>query len=199
MFWKKETKAELSPLEITHTVLGDTSGIISPMSCETALKYPFLSHYGANTECDYCVNGTIGELSFEFSYPLKVYSTERSKKYHHYSFIGNCLTIRHPGITLKKTYSFSGKPFCPPSDDLWVKGSKFKGVSIFSFGTELSDSELNTVKCLIAWIESGLSAILSARYAIFTNAGTANIVFWEPELYDLESQLMILKEKMLQY
>ena len=47
---------------------------------------------------------------------------------------------------------------------------------------------------LVDWLEEEAAAAISARYGLFLGRGTAGMVFWEPELYDLEAQLRIITE-----
>ena len=193
-FKKKKQLPALSPQELARIVFGNNTTVTAAFHCNTADKYPFLLPWGSNAEADYHVHGEYGELNFEFSFPLKIYTSEQEYKIHHYGFWGSCLTIQHPLLALRNTYAFSGKPFRAPDDVMWVYNDKFKGLSIWSEYANLSATEMDTLKKIISWIESGMSAMASARYAVFYKQDKLSIVFWEPELYDFESQLKMLRD-----
>lgn len=193
-FKKKKQSPPLTPPEIAERIFGNDTTVTAPFCSSTAVKYPFLSHWGSNAEADYHVQGKQGELDFEFSFPLKIYTSEMEYKIHHYGFWGSCLTLRHPSLSLRNTYAFSGKPFRAPDDEAWLRNDKFKGLSIWSEHAPLTVEEMAAVKKLISWVESGMSAIVSVRYAVFCKRDTVSVVFWEPELYDFESQLEILRD-----
>lgn len=193
-FKKKKPVASLTPSEVAKNIFGSDTVVSRQLKCQTAEKYPFLSRWGTNAECDYYVQGQYGELNFEFSFPLKVYTTERAHKVHHYGFWGSCLTISSLLLQLRNAYAYSGKPFRAPDSDSWFYNNKFKGVSIWSENMSLSTAEMDIVKRFVSWVESGMSALASARYAFFFAHGKVSIVFWEPDLYDFESQLNMLHE-----
>ncbi len=193
-FKKKKPVAPLTPSEVAKNIFGSETVVFTQFKCQTAEKYPFLFRWGTNAECDYHVQGKYGELNFEFSFPLKVYATERARKVHHYGFWGSCLTVSSPLLQLRNTYAYSGKPFCAPDSDSWFYNNKFKGVSIWSENMPLSAAEMDIVKHFVSWVESGMSALASVRYAFFFAHGKVSIVFWEPDLYDFESQLNMLHE-----
>ena len=193
-FKKKKPVVSLTPSEVAKNIFGSETVVLTQLKCQTAEKYPFLSRWGTNAECDYHVQGQYGELNFEFSFPLKVYTTERAHKVHHYGFWGSCLTVSSQLLQLRNTYAYSGKPFCAPDSDSWFYNNKFKGVSIWSENMPLSAAEMDIVKHFVSWVESGMSAMASARYAIFCKQYNVSVVFWEPELYDFESQLNILRD-----
>ena len=195
-FRKKKQVTSLTPLEVAKNIFGSETVVSTQLKCQTAEKYPFLSRWGTNAECDYYVQGQYGELDFEFSFPLKIYTSEQEYKVHHYGFWGSCLTLRHPLLDLRNIYAFSGRPFRSPEDATWLYNDKFKGLSIWSVYAELSAEEMATLKKIISWIESGMSAMASARYAVFCEQDKISVVFWEPELYDFESQLSILRDQL---
>ena len=195
LFFKKEKRPPpLTPQEIVEAVFGSNTTVTTSFRCHTSEKFPFLSRWGSHAEAGYFVNGEYGELVFEFSIPLKIFDTERDYKFHHYGFVGSCLTLRHPFPSLRNTYAFSGKPFRKPDDETWVYNDKTKGVSIWSEYAQLSAEEMATVEKFISWIEGGMSAMVSARYALFCKRDTISVVFWEPAFYHFESQLDMLHD-----
>ena len=87
-------------------------------------------------------------------------------------------------------------PFRPPEETGWVKNGKTKGAAVWSEGQTLSPEERRTVDDLICWIDTEFCALWSTRYALQIRDGCITIAFWEPELYDPESQMKLFADAM---
>jgi len=193
-FRKRAPKAVRSTAEIARSVFGDSADAIAPMRCETAEKYPFLACFGTQAESDFFVWGTCGTLEFECAFPLKIYSSQREYDRRSYGFLGSCITLMRPAFEMRSVYACTGKPFRAPEGAGWVLNEPCRGLSVWSMDQILSRAEEEILRQLIDWIEGHVYAMDASRYAIFIRDSRAHLVFRDPELCDLQSQLQLLKE-----
>lgn len=175
-------------------VFGEDIETAQDQTFQAEKDFPMLAEFASHLECEYFVCGKYREIPFAFYFPLKAYRTERDRKYFHWAFFGSCLLLRHSKYCIPTVYAFTGRPFHRFKETMWLKSPKFRGLSIWSSGTPLTPGNRQTVEELITWVEHSLSACMSAQYALYIKDNTATITFWEPELYDCESQLKLLAE-----
>lgn len=194
MFFKKHRQERVDLQKIAGSVFGHDAVTGQNKQFITESDFPLLAEFASNAECDYVIHGNYHGLAFGLYFPLKVYKTERDRKISHWAFLGNCITVRNDSFRIRNTVALTGKPFRKPNNGLWHKNDTVKRVSVWSEGERLSQAEFQVIEKLITWIDRELSALWSPRYAVQICNGTATIVFWEPDLYDPESQMKLLAE-----
>lgn len=197
MFFRRKPGPEASgPLadEIARRVLGPTARGAAGQRFPTAHRYPFLSGWGEGCECGYLVEGAWGGRKLSLAVPLQLYRSEADRARARYSLTGLCLQLEAPGWRDREAYLFSGRPFRAPEGAGWVKNLPVRRREAWSAEAPLSPGEMERAAALVDWLEEEAAAAISARYGLFLGRGTAGMVFWEPELYDLEAQLRIITE-----
>ena len=193
-FRKKHQREQVDLQETAASIFGPDVVVGRNKAFSTGEDFPLRAEFAPHAECDYAVHGHYRGLEFDLCFPLKVYQTEREKRISHWAFLGSCITVRKDGFRIRNTVALTGKPFRRPNNGLGQKNDPVKRVAIWSDGERLSQTEFQVIEKLIIWIDREFSALCSPRYAVQVRNGTASIVFWEPDLYDAESQMKLLAE-----
>lgn len=191
-FRKKHQREQVDLQETAASIFGPDVVVGRNKAFSTETDFPLLAEFAPHAECDYAIHGHYHGLEFDLCFPLKVYQTERDKTISHWSFLGSWIALRKDSIPIRNTVALTGKPFRRPNDGLWQKNDPVKGDAVWSQGERLSQTEFQVIEKLITWIDRELSALWSPRYAVQIRNGTAAIAFWEPDLYDPESQMKLL-------
>ena len=200
MFFKKKASDNSRDLLKKATSIFGADVITATLQkFNTESSLPIVSAFAPNAECDYVVKGGYHSLRFGLYFPVKVFNTERDYKFSHWSFLGCCITLLDNRYHILATYALTGKPFRNPDNNLWVQNGKYKGLSVWSEGQSLSPADHHIVEDLIGWTDGEFAALWSAQYALLIRNGIAAIAFWEPDLYDYESQLKIFAEALARF
>ena len=199
MFFKKRLQVGTDIQHIAFDIFGNDTSVLQSRTFSVDTEFPVLTQFAQNAECDYFVSGEFHNISFKMYFPLKVYQTERDRKISHWAFLGSCIVLRSDDLCIRNTYAMSGKPYHQPNDELWQKNGKTRGATIWSEGQNLSPDEYRKVEALIEWVDNEFCALWSTRHAIQVQDGCITIAFWEPDLYDPESQMKLFAEAMMRF
>ena len=194
LFKRKASDNGRDSQQTTTAIFGSDVMLTTHQEFNTENNFPIISSFAPRAECDYVVKGGYHGLRFGLYFPVKAFNTERDYKFSHWSFLGCCVTLQDDSYYLPTTYALTGKPFRHPDNNLWVQNGKCKGLSVWSEKQQLSPADKHVVESLIVWADGEFAAFWSAQYAILIRNGIASIAFWEPELYDFESQLKMFSE-----
>lgn len=197
MFFRKKATPEeraAQAMDIARRMLGPDARAAVDAAFPTAGRYPFLADWGENALCGYFVEGRWRGRSLTLAMPLQLYRGERDRDRHHFAFTGLCLQLLDSFWQGGEAYLYSGRPFRAPEGAGWVENPPIGRRPLWSAGGPISPAWRQRAEGLTAWLEGQAAAAISARYGLYLGNGGASMVFWEPELYDLEGELGILTE-----
>lgn len=138
--------------------------------------------YGEHMLCDEVRHISVNGKSAELFCQLKMYDTERQKKYSKWNFCG-CL-IKIKGITHSENlFCCNEKTFHRMIPEEYSKIGKIKGFHVYS---DSMDYDKESLAGLLDRMEKTVCNVLSYTYAISLMENEMSLVFWNLDLYPAE-------------